>query len=217
MKVLFVSASDRIGGAAIGAYRLHKALQGEGVQSEMLVLRKVTADPSVHRLASRLSRWRRIPRRLGAARHRGLLAGNPRATDGGYWSLNLFSYPIAAAINSFGADIVHLHWVGDNYLPIRELAKIEAPIVWTLHDMWAFTGGCHTAYDCSRYQAGCGNCPQLVTRGPKDISARVLRDKQRAWSRVPMRVVCPSRWLADCARSSALFKGKACGCDRLYH
>lgn len=208
MKVLFVSASDRIGGAAIATHRLHKALQQEGIRSEMLVLRKVTADPSVHRLASRLNRWRRIPRRLGAHRHNSMLASNPRAAESGYWSLNLFSYPIAAAINSFEADIAHLNWVGDNYLPIQEVAKISAPIVWTLHDMWAFSGGCHTAYDCARYQSGCGNCPQLVNPAAQDISARVNRLKQNAWSNLPMSIVCPSRWLADCARGSAVFAGK---------
>ena len=208
MKVLHVSASDRIGGAAIATHRLHKALQRHGVESDMLVLRKVTADANVHRLAARLNRWRRIPRRLGAARHRSVLASNPRAAESGYWSLNLFSYPIAAAINAFDADIVHLNWVGDNFLPIGEVAKIKAPIVWTLHDMWAFTGGCHTAYDCSRYQSGCGKCPQLVDSAPHDISARLNRSKRRAWSNLPLTVVCPSRWLADCARSSAVFEGK---------
>ena len=179
MKVLFVSESDRIGGAAIATHRLHTALRQEGVDSEMLVLRKVTADPTVHRLASYLNRWRRIPRRLGAARHRSLLAKNPRTDDGGYWSLNLFGYPIADVINSFGADIVHLNWVGDNYLPIGEVAKIKSPIVWTLHDMWAFTGGCHYAGDCIGYRNSCGNCPQLLAAAVDDLSVRVMRDKRR--------------------------------------
>jgi len=209
VKVLFVSASDRIGGAAIGAYRLLKALQAEGLQSEMLVWRKVTADPSVHRLATHLNRLARARRKLGAIRHARRLRDNPRRAESGYWSLNLYGYPIAAAINSFGADIVHLNWVGDNFLPIEEVAKINAPIVWTLHDMWAFTGGCHTAYECQNYRTGCGNCSQLVGSAPQDISARVNRKKQRAWANVPMTVVCPSRWLADCARSSAVLKEKS--------
>lgn len=208
MKVLFVSASDRIGGAAIGGYRLHQALQREGVHSEMLVLRKVTSDPTVHRLASHLNRWRRIPRRLGSWRHSSQLSRNPRAIESGYWSLNLFSYPIAAAINSFDADIVHLNWVGDNYLPIGEIAKIEAPIVWTLQDMWALTGGCHYAQDCLAYQTGCGNCPQLLAASVNDLSARVMREKRLAWSRLSLTVVALSNWLADCARESALFKNK---------
>ena len=120
--------------------------------------------------------------------------------------MNQFGYPMADVINAFAADIVHLHWVGDNFLPIAELAKIEAPIVWTLRDMWPFTGGCHYAGDCDKYRGGCGNCPQLVTGAADDISAHVSRQKQRAWSNVPMTLVCISRWLADCARESALLK-----------
>ncbi len=208
MKVLFVSASDRIGGAAIGAYRLHKALQAEGVQSEMLVWRKVTADPSVHRLAAHLNRLAWARRKLGAIRHTRRLRDNPRRAESGYWSLNLYGYPIAAVINSFGADIVHLNWVGDNFLPIQEVAKINAPIVWTLQDMWAFTGGCHYAGDCRAFRKDCGNCPQLLVGSADDLSARVLREKQLAWSQLPLTAVALSQWLADCARDSALFKNK---------
>ncbi len=208
MKVLFVSASDRIGGAAIGGYRLHQALQREGVHSEMLVLHKVTADPSVHRLAPHLDRLARARRRLGAIRHARRLRDNPRTAESGYWSLNLFAYPIADVINSFGADIVHLNWVGDNYLPIRELAKIKAPTVWTLQDMWAFTGGCHYAGDCLAYQKACGNCPQLVAGAADDMSARAMREKRLAWSQLSLNAIALSNWLADCARASALFKDK---------
>ena len=152
MKILSVSATDRAGGAGIGAYRLHQSLRRAGVQSEMLVLRKVTADPYVHRLSSFMNRWGRLRRRLGERRHQRRLSANPRTEESGHWSLNLFRYPIADVINSFRADIVHVHWVGDNVLPIGEMSKIKAPIVWTLRDMWAFTGGCHYAGACGRYR-----------------------------------------------------------------
>ena len=208
MKVLLVSTNDRSGGAAIGAYRLHQALQRSGVESEMLVLRKVTADPSVHRLSSYLNRWGRARRRLAEYRHHQQLAENPRLAESGHWSLNLFSTPIAEVINSFSADIVHLQWVGDGYLPISELGKIKAPIVWTLQDMWAFTGGCHYVSGCSRYGVGCGDCPQLKSRAGDDISSRVNRAKQSSWSEVSMTIVCLSRWLADCARRSAVMKDR---------
>ena len=208
MKVLFVSASDRIGGAAIGGYRLHKALQQAGIKSEMLVLRKVTADPSVHRLALYLNRPARARRRLGAMRHTRRLRDNPRRAESGHWSLNQLGYPIAEVINAFGADIVHLNWIGDNYLPIGEVAKIGAPIVWTLQDMWALTGGCHYAGDCRAFQKDCGNCPQLLARSAGDLSARVLQDKRRAWSQLSLTAVALSHWLAECARESALFKGE---------
>lgn len=211
MKVLFVAASDRIGGAAIGAYRTHQALRKRGIESEMLVLRKATSDRCVHRLSVYLPRWDRARRRLAAHRHHRLLAVNPRHPDSGHWSLNLFSYPIARAINALEADIVHLQWVGDNFLPIREVAKIKAPIVWTLQDMWAFTGGCHYAGETCDYREGKGHCEQLLSPGCKDISARVYREKLAAWADAPLTVVCLSRWLADCARSSAIMKDRRIG------
>ena len=204
MKVLHLSISDGGGGAAMGAYRLHRGLRQAGLQSEMLVLRKVTEDPSVHRLSDRLNRWERAQRRLAERRHQRRLSGVPRATGSGHWSLNQFSYRIADAINAFAADIVQLHWVGDNFLPIGQLTRIRAPIVWTLRDMWAFSGGCHYAGDCLQYRAQCGHCPQLIAGSANDISARVHAQKRNAWSNLPLTIVAISEWLADCARSSAI-------------
>ena len=174
----------------------------------MLVWRKTSADPSVHRLATRLNLWARARRKVAARRHASLLESNPRVAGGAYWSLNLFGYAIASVINAFDADIVHAHWLGDNFLPIQQLASIKKPLVWTLHDMWAFTGGCHYAGDCMRFLETCGNCPQLSDPGPDDISARVNKQKRIAWARLPLAIVCPSRWLADCAGQSAVLRNK---------
>ena len=197
--------SDGDGGAAMGAYWLHRGLLGAGIQSEMLVLRKLTEDPRVHRLSDHLNRRGRARRRLAERRHQRRLVANPRIAGSGHWSLNQFDYGIAAAINAFAADIVQLHWVGDNFLPISQLEKIQAPLVWTLRDMWAFSGGCHYAGDCPRYRAGCGDCPQLETPAEADISARLHAQKRRAWSQLPLTIVTISQWLADCARASSLF------------
>ena len=174
----------------------------------MLVWRKVTSDSSVHRLATRLNLWARAQRKFAARRHQGLLEANPRISGGAYWSLNLFGHPIASVINAFDADIVHLHWVGDNFLPVQQLGLIKAPIVWTLHDMWAFTGGCHYAGECQRYAGTCGNCPQLSDPANDDISARVSKQKRRAWAQVPLTLVCPSGWLAACAGQSAVMRNQ---------
>ena len=206
MKVLTVSATDRYGGAAIAAYRTHKALLSAGMHSDMLVWRKLTSDPSVHRVAPRMDIADRVKRRLASARHERSLRRVPRVAESAWWSLNNFDYPLSRSINDFRADIAHLHWVGDNYLPVEQLAGINAPVVWTLHDMNAFTGGCHYAGDCVRYRESCGNCPQLAAPSPKDVSARTHRRKRESWSRLPLTIVCPSAWLADRARESALFK-----------
>jgi len=208
VKILHISMTDRIGGAGIAAYRLHQGLRQTGIDSQMLVMRKVSSDPNVHRLSDHLHRLSRIRRRVAVYRHKRHLQRTPRTSDSAYWSLNHQPYPIANAINNFNADIVHLHWVGDNYLPVDEFRKINAPIVWTLHDMWAFTGGCHYAGDCTEYRQNCGNCPQLSHPAPDDLSYRIMQHKIPAWKNLPMTIVCPSGWLADCASDSLLLGWK---------
>jgi glycosyltransferase involved in cell wall biosynthesis len=202
MKVVQISGTDKIGGAGIAAYRLHEGLLQSEIESQMLVLRKATSNPTVHRFMPRMSRFQRLQTRYASKQYSRHLKQNSRQPDSAYWSLNNSPYPIADQINAFNADIVHIHWVGDNYLPIQQFSKINAPIIWTLHDMWAFTGGCHYSGDCQAYQTGCGNCPQLTNPLPDDISQQVIQQKIQAWSDTPMTIVCPSQWLAECVRSS---------------
>ena len=204
MRTLLLSTSDRVGGAAIGAYRLHRALRDAGVDSHMLVLYKTTEDPTVHALSSRLTGMGRARRRLAQTRHIRALSDHPRQADSAQWSLNLYDYPIAAVINSFGADVAHAHWVGDNFLPLSQLARIDAPLVFTLRDPWLFTGGCHYFDDCRRYMDACGNCPQLLDSGADDLSARVFRQKQRAFAKKKPVIVALGEWVAERARESGL-------------
>jgi glycosyltransferase involved in cell wall biosynthesis len=80
--------------------------------------------------------------------------------------------------------------------------------VWTLHDSWAFTGGCHIPLDCLRYEGSCGSCPQLNSQCEHDLSRWVWERKRKAWSGLAFRVVTPSRWLGKCAASSSLLRDK---------
>lgn len=84
---------------------------------------------------------------------------------------------------------------------LAEIARIEAPVVWTLHDAWAFTGGCHYPDACRRFVTGCGQCPQLGSGRRHDLSWINLRGKRRRLVGVAA-VVSPSEWLASLARSS---------------
>ena len=102
-------------------------------------------------------------------------------------------------------DVVHLHWINYGFVRIETLARIGRPLLWTLHDMWPFTGGCHYAGACGRYQAGCGDCPQLDSASAVDLSSRTMRRKRLAWSGRDLTVIAPSRWLAGLAGRSALF------------
>ncbi len=112
------------------------------------------------------------------------------------------------------ADILHLHWVNFGFLSIESLKKLFGlgkPIVWTLHDMWAFTGGCHHSGDCENYQGHCGDClPYLRNPSPNDLSAKVWLQKHEIFGDIaklpPIQIIGCSEWLANRARKSSLFK-----------
>ncbi|MGI0484472.1 glycosyltransferase family 4 protein [Pantanalinema rosaneae CENA516] len=198
MKPLLVSASDLDGGAARAAYRLHHGLLLKGVQSRLLVRDKLGID-------------------INTVKHKTLaskLAANLDAAPTHFYSRRVCSmftpqwFPdtIAPSIQELAPDIINLHWIGLGYIQIETLAKFKQPIVWTLHDMWAFTGGCHYIYNCDHYTVSCGNCPQLQSHTDWDLSRLVWQRKKNAWKNLNLTIVTPSRWLAKCASASSLFR-----------
>jgi glycosyltransferase involved in cell wall biosynthesis len=101
-------------------------------------------------------------------------------------------------------DVVNLHWVAGGFLRPETVARFESPVVWTLHDMWPVTGGCHYSKDCDKYVTECKECPHLGSDDPDDLANRVWRRKADAWDDVNLAVVAPSRWLGDVVERSTL-------------
>jgi glycosyltransferase involved in cell wall biosynthesis len=109
------------------------------------------------------------------------------------------------------ADIIHLHWINAGFLSLRSLQKIfdsGKPVIWTFHDMWTFTGGCHTAFECVRYREECGECPYLKKPRSGDLSHRVWQRKMRLFRNRSFTAVAPSHWLASCSMESSLLKDR---------
>ncbi len=188
-------------GAGRAAVRLHEGLLREGVESSMILEHKKQSDTK-HR--SPRSEMNRIGGRLLAR-----LAAIPKyryRRDIRNWSLNVAPRGTYKRILSQNPDVVNLHWLGEGFFPLRSITRLPCHVVWTLHDMWAFTGGCHYDQGCGRYETGCGQCPQLGSSTVGDLSHWSLRGKRKAVGAKPVTVVAPSRWLADCARSSLLFR-----------
>lgn len=204
MRVLLVSTHDKKGGAARAAYRLHCALQAAEVDSQMLVYqRRQQHDSTVRTTAQVGGRFAQQTIRFSQWLERRKIRS---LQPGGVFSLNLYPNRLAQQINRLQPDVVHLHWVGAGFLPISALAQIRAPLAWTLHDMWAFTGGCHYTGACRRFEQHCGDCPQIKHPHESDISAQVLQHKHKHWRNVPLHVITPSQWLASEARRSALLR-----------
>jgi len=109
-------------------------------------------------------------------------------------------------INSMHPDVVHLHWIAQGFIRIEALKRLRAtPIVWTLHDSWAFTGGCHLPSICTAYTKRCGKCPILGSGLEHDLSRWVWGRKARIFGSLDLTIVTPSRWLGECAKRSSLF------------
>ena len=203
MRVLMLNKFAGGGGAARAALRLHDALGATGVESQVLVDFKAGDHPGVLDNATALTRQLRrfkyadlLPVKLAPKRPFGNFS--PAWLPDG----------VARQVARIPADLVHLHWLGAGFLRLESLARFNRPLVWTLHDSWAFTGGCHVPFDCTRYRHSCGACPVLGSERERDLSRWVWRRKRRAWAGLDLTVVTPSNWLAECARSSSLFAGR---------
>src|SRR5690606_25721846 len=163
-----ISTHDQQGGAAIAAYRLMEALNKNGATASMLTIDKKSDNPNVIEVGNRLINKGRF------IVERGVIY-----IQNGFSKNNLFDISIAnkgVSITNHPefkkADIIHLHWINQGMLSIREIGKIVASgkkIVWTMHDMWPFTGICHHAGLCDHFKNGCGLCPYLNTPREYDI------------------------------------------------
>ncbi|MGA2781903.1 MAG: glycosyltransferase family 4 protein [Smithella sp.] len=205
MNVVHVNQTDIHGGAARAAYRLHRSLQAASVYSTMLVCAKASDDETVQVTKQSLSLrlFNKVKKRMSSKRWAGF-----SSSDQFFHSTANFSSGMLSSLQKLPCDLVNLHWLGSDTLTIEEIARIKKPIVWTLHDMWAFCGAEHVTSDISsaRFRSGYhkGNRP-LDETGP-DMNLWVWERKRKAWGK-PMTIVCPSRWLAECARGSFLFRG----------
>lgn len=203
MKILHVCYTDGRGGAGIGAKRLHDVMRSYGLNSSLLVANKFSEDKTVFKL--RPDRFRRIKHKI----NRKMLAlhgtQNPVLR-----STNIFGRGAVKFINNYDADIVQFHWICADMIAIREFKKINKPIVWKLPDMWAFSGAEHYLLpgDPARYKDGYNKANRPQHESGIDLNRYIWRYKQFAWRNAPFSIVCPSKWLAECARESILFKDR---------
>ena len=207
MKVLLVNTNGRTGGAAIAASRLIAALNNNGVLAKMLVANNDDCkNPDIVSLPrSWKYKWHFLAERLSVFVRQNFRKTHLFDIDPAQTGVDITRTPIFQE-----ADIVHLHWVNQGFLSLKSIERILAsgkPVVWTMHDMWAFTGICHYVRRCENYKHGCGNCPLLFRRGAEDLSNAIWKRKQALWSRFPnLTFVACSEWLAQTAEASPLLE-----------
>ena len=226
MRIAHLSTND-FGGAAIAAINLHRALLKAGVASDLLTLGRTRDDVPRHHLVDPfalhppawLSRThykaRRVLERTGLADDRSPDAWNRhlryrppgRETFSLPWTFfDVLRHPVAHR-----ADVIHLHWVSRGMIDnARFFERCGKPVVWTLHDMNPFTGGCHHADECEGYRASCKSCPQLADPARPHAWWQVKRDALADFPKDRLALVAPSRWLASRCESSSIMAGRTC-------
>ncbi|MCI5178817.1 MAG: glycosyltransferase [Candidatus Electrothrix sp. AW3_4] len=206
MKILYLSTSDIKGGAARGAYRLHRGFLQNGIDSKLLVSRKYSDDHTVIGPQTKIKKAITFLRpQLGHA-----ILKLQRTSNGVCHSVNILPSGLHKYINNSDANIVMLHWVGGEMLSIAEIGKINKPIVWRLADQWAFCGTEHYTLlgQEKRFTEGYNALNRLGDDKGFDIDKWTWQRKVTHWYNKPMTIVSGSHWLADCAKSSYLFKNK---------
>lgn len=208
MKVALINTSDAGGGAAEACMRLLKALQQQHVDATMVVQNKTRIDSSVYSIErssvdKALSNfnffYERLPFIAFQERDRSVRFAFSTANAG----TDISNEQIIK-----DADILHIHWTNSGFLSVKDLKKLfllNKPIVWTLHDMWAFTGGCHYAGSCNHFINQCGNCYFLRNPASDDISHNGWLRKQDMYNAVKnLSIVTCSNWLGQVAKKSSL-------------
>lgn len=197
------------GGAGLGSQRRVEALRRSGIDAHIYCVFQKTQHNYVHKLAPSDA----YPATISAEKlwdawtEQSVLR---RVEHPKLKARELFSKP--GSVVDFRkvkpvfdqASIVHMHWVSGLFDFEHTETLADKPVVWTLADMNAFTGGCHYSEGCSNYRKECRDCPLLAPGS--DLAHNAWKKKRKAYSKIKnLHIICPSQWLADCASSSSLF------------
>jgi len=205
VKVLHLNTYEANGGAGKAAERLNLALKAEGVDSRLAVNFTFVKNSDADSFASNpVSKAYSLACMLAER----LCTKQFVKKNGVPFSTSLAGRDISKHRWVREADLIHIHWINHGFLSLPNLAslfRLGKPVVYTVHDSYPFTGGCHVRYGCEKYLEQCGDCPDLLKPGPDDESHHNWKAKAEVYNLNPFTVVAPSRWMTERAKASSLF------------
>ena len=198
MKVVHLSLEDSFG-AGRAAIRISNAVKKIGIDSSVYVLNKnEMADSYV----LKLERADRLMAMIYDRINHMLLNQYP---EHGYFHVDRFGIDLTKYQEIKDADILHFHWINEGIWSkpfVRSLIKLNKPIVWTMHDMWSFTGGCHYDDNCGKYKTQCTQCMVLNSNKENDSAFGAQKRKRSYLEKMNIQLVGCSRWITDQANES---------------
>ncbi len=195
-RILQISHTD-LHGDRFNGLRLMEELKERGYEADMLVWDKFTKGEAVGQIFDIRGRW--LFWRLFNKIEEDL-------------SLQSMIYPFSFTIplhrQFASADVVHLHLIHNKFFNLFSLPMLgrRKPVLWTLHDPWAFSGHCVHPYDCERWKTGCGECPRLETHISlkKDRTAFLWEMKRKILKRSDLEIIVASKFMEKMAQTSPL-------------
>lgn len=210
MKILILSTYSNTGGAAIAANRLMNAFNNNGVKASMLCRKSISWGPKALRKQSWTSIWERLT----------ILFRNGFSMKR-LWSMDsaCCGQDITDTMEYREADVIHLHWINQGFLSLGEIEKMVRSgkrVIWTMHDAWNSTGGCHLTLGCEKYKEQCRGCKYLSKpadnageAGKRDLSTDVWEKKKRLYDLGGISFVTCSEWLRKEVIGSSLMKNQS--------
>jgi glycosyltransferase involved in cell wall biosynthesis len=205
MKVTLLT-TYKSGGAGIACQRLANALVKEGIDARILTQDKESHGSNIHSISQ--SPIGQFKNKIRLAKELFPFILNEKTRQDRFkFSLAIEGIDISNHPLILDSDIIHLHWINQGFLSLNSIRKLQSlgkPIVWTLHDMWAFTGGCHYTGNCRAFEKVCGLCPYLRNPSPHDLSYKTWVRKNDLYKNSRFTFVTCSNWLKSEAEKSSL-------------
>jgi glycosyltransferase involved in cell wall biosynthesis len=207
LNIVQVTTEDIHGGAAIAAYRLYTGLRIFNQNVRMLVKNKKATNPEVIAVLPDDDEREIEMESLSDLIHQECIQNNRTAISTTLFSYPIFGYDFTQSALLKNADIINLHWINFfcSLSSLKTIVGLKKPIVWTLHDQWLLTGGCHYTSGCDEYLKECLNCPQLA-HDEKYLPHFFLEKKRELIREMNPVLVTPSNWLADITKRISVFR-----------
>ena len=192
IKVLHVVGGSLTNGAAKGANVLHEALLSLKIDSKLLN----DSTPKVRNIDKKIifindTFFKRIINNIFVYLEKilkSIFLHAPRET----FTLGFFGFDITKLKEYKNAHIIHIHWLNQGFIKLGSLSKINKPLVWTMRDMWSFTGGSHYTMDFEKYE--------------KSYISKIIKNFKKKNYNKNFHFIAVSDWLRNKAQKSSTLK-----------
>lgn len=208
MKILIINVTDGGGGGAIAPLLLFKKLREAGVDVDFGVIKKTSTDNAIFSLQQKKGMFQKVKVFLLRAFFKLFRVLFFKTSNNILHSFNLWSIIDVDAINNSDYDLVHLHWIGGNAISIKDVGRINKPLIWTMHDSWPVCGAEHHPdifMNDTRYRDGYTKKNKLATTKGFDLCRHVFNLKKKYY-KTPIHFIGPSNWQTNICKDSVIFK-----------